>query len=57
MEVVMIELVVAPLTIALDIELASLDQTPVHWPRSVLMEEYCRGHHQLGIIVGVLIRR
>jgi hypothetical protein len=50
MEVVTIELVVAPLTVALDIGLASLDRAHVHWPRSVLMEEHCRGHHQLGIM-------
>jgi hypothetical protein len=37
MEVVAIDLVVALLTVALDIGLASLDRAPVHWPRSVLM--------------------
>jgi hypothetical protein len=40
MEVVAIELVVAPLTVALDIGLAYLDRAPVHWPGSVLMEEH-----------------
>jgi hypothetical protein len=53
MEVVLIELVVALLTIALDIGLAALDRAGP-WPRSVLIEEHCCRHHQLGIIIGSL---
>jgi hypothetical protein len=57
MEVVAVELVVAPISVALDIGLASPDRAPVHWPRSVLMEEHCRDHHLFSIIIGLLVRR
>jgi hypothetical protein len=41
----------------LDIGFVALDRAPVHWPRSVLMEEHCRDHYQRRIIIGLLVRR
>jgi hypothetical protein len=57
MEVVTVKLVVALFTVALDIGRASPDRVTREWPRGVLMEEDCRGHHQLRIIIQLLVQR